>query len=185
MNESNLYIPQLRVEKTTRNKDDLRVMIAGTLFCIFMILMQPFAFRAYDFFWADRPFVSATIQIIRVEGSDVPVIKYDADATQNVTGTWIASIHEANGDRITSRRGPGSYNSLEDEPKIWTWAAFFDNEQDVSTPDVPTKPFFICVRYDVKARDSEVDDQSDEFCSDVYNPVDPFYELNDLLERVE
>lgn len=185
MNENHSYIPKFRVEKTTRNKDDLRVMIAGTLFCIFMILMQPVAFRVYDYIWADRPFVSATVEIIGVEGSDIPVIKYDADATQNVTGTWIASIHEAGGDRITSRRGPGSYNALEDDPKIWTWAAFFDNEQDTNTPVVPTFPFFICVRYDVDARDSGVNDQTEKFCSDVYNPSNPFYKLNDLLERVE
>lgn len=177
------YVPQLRVEKSgNRNKDDVRVMIAGTLFCIFMILMQPFAFKTYDYFWADRPFVNATVEIIGVEGSDIPLIKYDADATQNVSGKWIASIHQENGERVTSRRGDGSYNSREDEPKLWTWAAFFDNEQDVSTPDVPDIPFFVCVRYDVEASDSGVDDQGPKFCSEVYDPANPYYELDEILE---
>lgn len=180
MTNSNFTV---RAEKTGTFRDDLRVMMAGVLFCIFMILMQPFIFRVYDYFWAERPFVTATVQIVGVAGSDIPMIKYDADATQNVSGTWIASIHHEDGSRITSRRGPGSYHDREDDPKFWTWAAFFDNEQDVTSPDVPITPFKICVRYDVEARDSGVDDQTEKFCSDVFDPANPYLEIPELNER--
>jgi len=173
----------IRAEKTGTLKDDLRVMIAGILILIFLILMQPFGFRVYDYFWAERPFVTATVQIIGVEGSDIPLIRYDADATQNVSGTWIASIHYEDGSRITSRRGDGSYHTLEDDPKLWTWAAFFDNEQNIDSPDVPNRPFRVCVRYDVKARDSGINDQTEKFCSDIYDPNNPYLEITDLNER--
>jgi hypothetical protein len=173
----------LRAEKTGTFKDDLRVMIAGTLFCIFMIFMQPFIFKVYDYYWADRPFVTATVQVVGVSGSDIPLIKYDADATQNVTGKWIASIHYEDGSRITSRRGDGSYHSRTDDPKLWTWAAFFDNEQNIDSPEVPNRPFKVCVRYDVEARDSGVDDQTEKFCSDVFDPANPYLEIPELNER--
>ncbi|ANJ20877.1 hypothetical protein RDp07_gp66 [Roseobacter phage RD-1410Ws-07] len=146
--------------------------------------MQPFVFRVYDYFWADRPFITATVEIVHVEGSDIPMINYDADATQLVSGTWIASIyevHDGEATRITSRRGPGSYHNRMDEPRLWTWAAFFDNEQDVSTPDVPNDVFMVCVRYDVEASDSGVSDQTPKFCSRPYDPNDPFLVLEELL----
>lgn len=167
----------LRAEKTNTFRDDVRVLMAGILFCIFMILMQPFVFRAYDYFWAERPFVSATVEIVFVDEGLPPMIKYDADATQPVVGEWIASVHEIdeNGNpvRITSRRGNGRYSDQKDDPKLWTWAAWFDNEMDYSTPEVPTVPFKVCVRYDVDARDSGVNDDSPLYCSQVYDPANP------------
>lgn len=172
----------VRAEKTGTLKDDLRVMIAGVLFCIFLLLMQPFVFRVHDYYWAERPFVTATVQVVGVLDSKIPMVKYDADASQNVNGTWIASIHYEDGSRITSRRGEGSYNTHEDEPKIWTWAAFFDNEQNIDSPDVPDRPFVVCVRYDVEARDSGVDDQSPKFCSETFYPDNPYLEIPDLNE---
>lgn len=93
----------VRAEKTGTIKDDLRVMIAGILFFIFLILIQPFA--------------------------------------------------------------------------------FFDNEQNVDSPDVPEQPFHICVRYDVEARDSGVNDISEKFCSEVFDPANPYLEIPDLNER--
>jgi len=179
----NMVLPTVRADKTTRNADDLRVMMAGTMFLIFLILMQPLAMKFYDEFIAERPFVSATVQVLAVENSPVPVILYDADATQPVTGQWVASIHSyRNGvaERITSRRGNGTYHDREDSPRVWSWAAFFDNEQDSSTPEVPTEPFKVCVSYSVNTRDSGIGDETPEFCSVVFDPTDPTHRFYDF-----
>ena len=167
----------MRAEKSTRNKDDLRVMIAGTLFCIFMLMMQKPIFWLYDFMYAEKPIVTATIQIQAIAGRERPMIWYDADSRQNVQGIWIASVYEADGEqaRLFSRRGDGHYPALnsEDSPELWTWSSFFDNEKDDwIIPDVPVKPFIICVRYDVFTSDSNFNDNSPQYCSDVFDPKD-------------
>ncbi len=176
---------KLRSEKTHTSKDDVKVMVIGILLCIFILMMQSFIVKFYDLYYAQRPFVKATVTIVSVDGSDIPLILYDADATQNVSGTWIASVYYADESRITSRRGLGSYNKKEDDPKIWTWAAFFDNEENVDSPEVPNKPFKICVRYDVIARDSGVDDQTEKYCSVVFDPNNPYPNILDLNEKGE
>lgn len=177
----------IRAEKTSRNKDDLRVMIAGTLFCIFMILVQPLVFRAYDLFYAERPFISATVEVVYVSDEVDPMIKYDADATQPASGTWIASIYlvTANGETIRqySRRGTGNYTDIEDEPRLWSWNAFFDNEQDFEAPPVPKETFKVCVRYSVAANDSGITDESPYYCSEPYDPRNPKVELEELIEE--
>lgn len=177
----------LRAEKTTRNKDDLRVMIAGTLFCIFMILLQPLVFRTYDYFFAKRPFISATVELVYVSDLEFPMVLYDADATQAVNGTWIASIYtfNNNGDEIrqTSRRGFGNYTSKLDDPKLWSWSAFFDNETDSDIPDVPEEAFIVCVRYSVETNDSGVGDESPKYCSSLYDPNHPTLEIEDIIEE--
>lgn len=169
-------IPTLRAEKTSRNQDDLRVMISGSLFCIFLILVQPLAFKAYDYLLAERPFVSATVELVHVEGRTQPMIRYDADATQDVEGIWIATIYsQAEGEyvRVATRRGDGAYNTQQDEPVLWSWAAWFDNERDGATPQVPRSKFMVCVRYVVEASDSHVHDDTPKFCSDLYDPLNP------------
>lgn len=179
----NSVLPTVRAEKKGKNQDDLRVMLAGTMFLIFLILVQPIVLKVYDTFFAERPFIEATVKVLAVKGSDTPVILYDADAKQAVNGQWIASIHSlenGNFQRITSRRGEGSYNSLSDPPRVWSWSAFFDNEQDVTTPEVPKVPFKVCVRYDVEAKDSGIGDETEEFCSVVYDPYDPSHQFYDF-----
>lgn len=177
-------MPQMRAEKTSKNQDDLRVMLAGTMFLIFLIFIKPIVLKVYDEFFAERPFITATVQILGVEGSDIPVILYHADAKQPVIGQWIASIHsyeKGQPERITSRRGNGSYNPNLSSPRVWSWGAFFDNEQDVSIPEVPVFPFKICVRYDVNARDSGVGDETDYYCSEVFDPQKPDNLLYDFV----
>lgn len=179
----NSMISNLRVEKTNKNDDDFRVLMAGSLFLIFIILMQPIVMKAYDVWFAERPFVSATVEILAVEGSDIPVILYDADATQNVKGQWIASIyHLENGTeaRVTSRRGQGSYNTNVDNPRVWTWSAWFDNETDTGAPEVPTNPFKVCVTYVVNSSRSGIEDQTPSFCSSYYDPKDPKHQFYDF-----
>ena len=173
-NEFSKYVPHMRVEKTHTVRDDFRVVMAGIMFFIFMALMQPWVLRIYDTWFAERPFVAATVEIYQITGRDLPMIMYDADATQYVDGQWIASLYSAiDNSRIQSRRGNGSYNTQEDEPRLWTWQGFFDNEIS-DTPPVPTEPFYICVRYIVSARDSGAMDESIEpFCSSVFDPHNP------------
>jgi len=173
-----LYVPQIRAEKTTRNRDDLRVMIAGSVFCILLIMLHGAYTKFYDAFLADRPFVSATVELVYVDSNLAPLVKYDADALQPVSGTWTAAVYQANGTRLTSRKGKGNYTDAKDEPKYWSWAAWFDNENS-DPPDVPTESFYVCVRYDVKANDSGVDDSTKNFCSNVFYPNEP--ERNTLI----
>lgn len=166
----------MRAEKTTRNKDDLRVIIAGTLFCIFMIMMQKPIYWMYDSVYAERPMISATVEVKAIAGRERPMIAYDADARQNVRGTWVASVYEAEGDqaRLFSRRGDGNYDSqtISDEPQLWTWGSFFDNENaDYVIPPVPDRPFIVCVRYDVLAVDSNFNETTNNYCSEPFDPA--------------
>lgn len=170
----------LRAEKTTRNKDDLRVMVAGTMVCIFMLFIQTGYGRFYDIYVAPRPYVFASVELYHVAENLPPVILYDADANQAVKGLWIASIYTADDVRLNSRRGEGSYTNFEDGPKIWAWSAWFDNEQS-DPPPIPDQPFYICVRYDVVANDSGVNDSSVPYCSELYDHDNPTNRIDDLV----
>lgn len=175
-NKTQSYMPSLRAEKTTRNRDDLRVMIVGVLFCIFLIVAQPFFFRMYDTFVAERPFVRAIVQVYYVEGREKPMILYDADATQPVRGEWRATLHSFVKDdaRIATRRGQGSYTDKEDVGKLWTWGAWFESDSEFGPPAVPNEIFRACVHYEVSTQDSQTYDESEEpFCSDWYDPANP------------
>lgn len=173
-------VPQLRVEKTTKNRDDLRVMMAGAIFLVLLIGAQTLYARVYDAFFADRPFISATVEIIHVAEDLPPLIKYDADPNQDVSGVWIASIYSSDDIRLGSRRGTGNYIVRDDEPKLWAWSAWFDNEES-DPPAVPDEPFYVCVRYVITANDSGVEDSTDPYCSNVYDQKDP---LNTIIDYV-
>jgi hypothetical protein len=159
----------LRAEKTTRNQDDYKVLMIGMVFSIFLMLVTPLAHRQWDVFVSDRPFVSATIEVVQ-RGNGEPYILYDADATQAVDGIWSASMIDENGFQIVTRAGEGHYNSNEDGPRPWSWYAFFDNDKGLNSPGVPNVPFKVCVRYIVDARDSGVHDESPTYCSALFTP---------------
>lgn len=182
-NESKTSImPQLRVEKSgNKNKDDLRVMIAGVVLCILFLFGQTAYQKLHDEFFAPRPFITATVEIVHVAEGLPPLIKYDADPNQNVTGTWVASLYDEGGTRLSTRRGLGNYNVAEDEPKFWAWSAWFDNEQS-DPPAIPDHPFYVCVRYQVEATDSGVDDSTAKFCSNVYDPDNPLNLITEILD---
>ncbi len=174
--------PQLRAEKTTKNRDDFRVMITGIVFCILILMVESAFAKFHDAFLAERPFVKATVELFYVEDNLPPLILYDADANEAVHGTWIASIYLADGTRLSSRRGEGNYTNKEDDPKFWSWSAWFDNEQS-DPPLVPDKPFYICVRYVVYTNDSGVDDSSPKFCSEVYDANNPINYIEYMLNE--
>ena len=157
----------VRAEKTTKNRDDFRVLIASTLFAILLIVANPFVMRMWDTLVAERPFITASLEIVQKE-NDEPYILYDADATEPVDGVWIASMVDEFGSQLTTRRGNGSYNDSFDRPRIWTWFAFFDNDKGLNSPVVPNVPFKVCVRYIVTARDSGASDESPTYCSQLF-----------------
>ena len=165
----------LRVPKSTKNKDDLRVLIAGVLSCIFLLLAQRPVFWLQDYFYAERPIISATVKIHHYKGRTNPMILYDADALQAVRGDWIATIYAVKFDtRLDSRRGSGNYAPLniEDDASYWTWKAFFDNEkEEYQPPSVPDEPFYVCVRYDVFTTDSQFHEVTEDFCSEPFDPT--------------
>lgn len=158
----------LRAEKTTRNKDDFRVLMAGTMFAILLMTVGPTISKLWDLGISTRPYVSATLQIVPHEGE--PQILYDADANQEVDGTWVASMVDDRGAQLVTRRGEGSYSEKIDDPRLWTWFAFFDNDRGLNSPGVPNVPFKVCVRYIVAARDSGITDESPEYCSQLFDP---------------
>lgn len=162
----------VRAEKTTKNQDDLRVMVAGTVFCIFLILAQPFGLKLYDTYVAPRPFITATLEVVYVVGRTEPMVRYDADAIKPVNGFWTATVylyHDNEWVLFGSRIGEGTYSNVEDEPKLWTWAAFFGKGKD-TPPDIPNELFRICINYDVTTNTTEVNDQTLEFCSEPFDP---------------
>lgn len=181
--QKSVILPQFRAEKSgNKNKDDLRVMIAGVLFCILMLFGYEGYQKIHDEFFAPRPFITATVELVHMDKNLPPLIKYDADPVQNVSGTWIASVYTADGVRLSSRRGHGNYTAGEDDPKFWAWTAWFDNEQS-DPPVVPDEPFYVCVRYQVKATDSGVDDGTELFCSNVYDRNNPLNKITKFLEK--
>ena len=184
MNQSQkTIIPVIRAEKSgNKNKDDLRVMIAGVLLCVLFLFGQVAYNKIYDEFFAPRPFITATVEIIHVGNGLPPLIKYDADPNQNVSGTWVSSVYLADGTRQSSRRGYGNYVVMDDSPKLWAWSSWFDNEQS-DPPEIPDEPFYVCVMYQVEATDSEVDDSTEEYCSNVYDARNPLNEITNYLEN--
>lgn len=159
----------LRADKTNRNRDDFRVLMAGIIFAIFLMVSNGFFMKMWDDFVSAKPFVSATLEIKDL-GKPEPYVLYDADATQQVDGVWVASIVDTNNAQIMTRRGDGSYNDNIDGPRLWTWAAFFDNDKGLNDPGVPNVPFKVCVRYIVEARDSGATDESPTYCSKIFDP---------------
>ncbi len=144
---------------------------AAVLFMMFGVIIAKDQLQVlWDKRFAERPFVSAHLEIRPVFADVPPVIMYDADATQPVDGVWIATIHAENGQRLFTRRGPGSYNANIDNPKPWPWETFFDNERGAPSPRVPDQVFKVCVRYIIEARDTGVYDETPVFCSDYTNP---------------
>lgn len=159
-----------RAEKTTRNRDDFKVMMVGSMIGILMLLVFPVWGTLYDQNFAPRPFVTATVEIVQTDQYEEPMLLYDADAKQPVTATWIAIIRDKNGNRLNSRRGQGNYSVREDNPRFWTWAAFFDTEDGTPPPAVPAQPFMVCLRYDSITPDTKVVDETPEMCSQVFHP---------------
>lgn len=174
MNDAEVNNKFFRAEKTGKPNDDRKVLLAGGLMAIIILLAYPLVDEMFDKYLAPRPFVEALVKVKRVQGKAEPFILYDADATQNVKGTWIASVYtvDPNGTktRVGSRRGDGAYTDREDKPKLWSWEAFFDNEQGYAAPNIPTEPFQVCVRYDVYTSDSNTHDRSPNFCSETFIP---------------
>jgi len=159
----------LRAEKTTRNVDDFRVLMAGCMIAILLMVGSPFMQKMYDTFIQERPFMVATVEIVQ-EGDDEPFILYDPDAKEPVVGYWIASMVGQDDEQLITRRGEGSYTSAEDGPRKWTWAAFFDNGKGLNSPGIPNVPFRICVRYDLTTRDSGAVDTTPNYCSNLFIP---------------
>ena len=159
-----------RACKTTKNRDDFKVLMVGLMIGIFMLLTIPVAQQMYDKRITPRPFVQATIEIIQTEDYSRPMILYDADAVKPVEATWIAIIRDAKDQRLETRRGTGNYSPTEDNPRLWTWKAFFDGNEFLLTPEVPQQPFKICLRYISVTIDTKVSDESPEKCSLLFHP---------------
>lgn len=160
----------MRVEKTTPNADDFRVLLWGAVIAIGLMVFMPTASRLWDTHIAERPFVSATVEVVKIEGREKPALLYDADATRPVDATWIATLWTEDEVRIFTTRGTGDYSPKEDNPKLWTWNAFFDNEIGGTIPNVPVQPFQVCLRYISQTRDTLVADESEITCSAVFYP---------------
>lgn len=157
----------VRVEKTTKNRDDFRVLMAGILFAIFLTIANPFVMKMWDTLVAERPFVTASLEVAQ-KGNSEPFILYDADATEPVDGVWVASMVDESGSQLATRRGNGSYNNSPDNLRSWSWFAFFDNDKGLNSPGVPNVPFKVCIRYIVTARDSGASDESPTYCSQLF-----------------
>jgi hypothetical protein len=160
----------MRAEKTSQNRDDFRVLMAGSILTILIMLLGPLVGRGWDEFFATRPFVTATLEVVKVPGQDRPMLLYDADATQFVDAYWIATIEDADGGRHFTRKGEGAYSPSIDNPRLWSWDAFFDNEKGLASPAIPSFPFKVCVRYISTARDSGTRDETPVMCSNTYFP---------------
>lgn len=164
----------IRAQKTTRNYDDFKVMVVGSLIALMMMLIFPVLGQGYDKYLAERPFITATVQIIQTDDYERPMVLYDADAKQPANATWVAVIRDIKGQRLESRRGNGNYSVREDNPRLWTWAAFFDNESGIAPPTVPHQPFKVCLQYYSKTRDTGIEDETPEVCSLVFYPDEPY-----------
>jgi hypothetical protein len=158
----------MRVDKTTRNADDFRVLMAGAIVAIIIMLVQPLTVKFWDGFVAGRPFVTATVEVVFDESSQSVKVLYDADAKQATDAIWIGTIQTEEGDRIFTRRGTGAYSTKVDNPRLWLWSAFWDNEKGLEDPEIPNEAFKICLRYISTARRSGILDETPEMCSNTF-----------------
>jgi len=158
-----------RIEKDEKNHDDFKVLLFGVMLAILIMIGTPTLMTIWDKFYWNKPFVSATLEIIENDAGSIYIL-YDTDAVEEVDGEWIASILGENDEQINTRRGEGSYNTKIDNPRPWTWFAFFDNDKGLSSPQIPNVPFKVCVRYIVSTRDSGVVNESPDYCSEIYEP---------------
>lgn len=159
-----------RAERTTRNADDLRVLLAGSIIAILLMLTLPLANRWWDEYGAQRPFIRGTVEIVQTAGfPHQPELRYRAQATRAISAVWVASVYTETGVRFGSRRGNGNYSPEQAELKVWTWEAFFDNEAGAPPPTIPTVPFKVCVRY-IATTTSGVEDETPDYCSNVFTP---------------
>jgi len=170
MRHNNQSIKVFRAEKTTKNQDDFKVLVVGLMISIIILLMIPFVGTTYDKQFAERPFLTATVEIVKTDDYELPMLLYDADAKQHVQATWIATIRDAKDIRLETRRGNGDYIVREDSPRLWTWEAFFDNESGGASPRVPEQPFMVCLRYTSRTVDTNTVDETPEVCSKVFYP---------------
>lgn len=165
----------LRAEKTTQNNDDFKVLLVGCVFALVLLTVVPVISRGWDMYMTPRPFVVAsTLELVPIEGSDVPGILYDADAHVNVDATWVATIETRNEYEgpLYLIPGQGSYSvQREDKAKVWTWKSWFDNGLGATTPEVPKHPFKVCVRYVSLSKETKVVDETPKFCSSLYDPI--------------
>lgn len=164
------YNKLFRAHKTSHNRDDFKVLMVGLVVAILILISFPMFGVFYDRNLAERPFVTATVGIVRSDDYENPMLLYDADAKQHVTATWIAIIRDTKGNRLETRRGVGDYVVREDSPRLWTWEAFFDNELGGVSPRVPKQPFMVCLRYTSRTVDTNTDDETPEVCSKVFYP---------------
>ena len=170
MTDNPEYTKVFRAEKTTQNRDDFKVLMVGLMISIFMLLLFPVMGQVYDKAIAERPFLTATVEIVQTDDYEQPMLLYDADSKQHVLATWIAIIRDANGVRLETRRGNGDYVVRDDSPRLWTWEAFFDNESGGASPRVPDQPFMVCLRYTSRTVDTNTTDETPEICSKVFYP---------------
>jgi hypothetical protein len=159
-----------RAEKTTRNRDDFKVLVSGSLIMILMLLTFPLIGRVYDSTLATRPFVTATVEVVQTDDYKLPMILYDADATQLVTARWIRIVRDGDDSRLGTRRGESDYSAKEDNPRLWTWEAFFNDGTGIAAPPVPTQPFKVCIMYISTTVDTGISDETPETCSKVFYP---------------
>jgi len=171
MNNSPEHSKVFRAEKTTKNRDDFKVLMVGLMIGIFLLLVTPVYQKVNDQYMRERPFIQATVEIIQTESYERPMLYYDADSTlESVQGTWITAIHDIDGSRVATRRGIGNYTNNEDNPRLWTWTAFFEQTNGAEIPDVPEQPFYVCIRYVAVTLTTSVVDDSPDYCSVIYYP---------------
>jgi len=162
-----------RAEKTTPNRDDFKVLMIGCMIGILLLLVLPVGGKIYDQKFVERPFVTATVEVVQTDDYAHPMILYDADAVIPVRATWVTAIRDERDQRLETRRGEGNYSAKEDSPRLWTWFAFFDNGSGADAPAVPDKPFKVCIWYISQTIRSAVDDETPEVCSDLFYPNNP------------
>lgn len=183
MNNSSEGEKLFRAKKTTQNHDDFKVLMVGAVLTIILMLTIPVFSKFYDYNFADRPFVVATVEVVKVAEYEKPMILYDADAIRLVDATWTAIVRDAKMQRLSSRQGEGVYTDAVDNPRLWTWDAFFDNGSGSPAPLVPDQPFHVCVRYSSVTRISQVEDESPEVCSKLFDPNLGQIEIIDLTHQ--
>ena len=166
---------RLRAKKTTQNHDDFRVLLVGCVVALILLMVIPLISRGVDLYLTHRSFVVAqTLELVPVEGSDIPGILYDADASVNVDTTWVASIETGHDEKgpLYLISGRASYSiDKDDKAKVWTWQAWFDDGMGVKAPAVPSEPFKVCVRYVSVAKATSVPDETPKKCSPIYDPI--------------
>jgi hypothetical protein len=155
----------LRAPKDTPARNAARTLTAGVVLALLILVSLDPALRLYDQHMLERPWVSATLTLVRSRErpAGAPDILYRVTTERQLVGLWSSWVETGRGTQC-GRQGQALFDAGFDAQR-WSWSGWFG----VECP-MPVGPVRVCIRYIVETR-WQARDVAGPFCSDTYVPV--------------